>query len=588
MTNQHASRNEAQGGLKQFLNVRAKRVGPQTKAAKANTSSTKLKHIEKQLKKGGDVVLPSSATLKASREDKTKELIKGVRNNEDGGRTSVGRVITPKKVSVPVSPLKRSHTKEVSAHTGTKEERNLCTGASRNNDAISAKASSPAKSTRRRLFDAPQPHTSGHEDPIAVAVAEEKKKFRSSKRDKFAHLLARRQTTLQPSAPEASTSSAVEEPRDRRPSRFRYLLNKNKQSLKLPYHYQVLLAKFLALETVCMIQGHCRGKTVTFDTARPSVERTCCKKFTDEDLAQIMTVFPEAYELDLIHRNGRSPEGIRGTIGGYHSGVSSIRISVDFGTNQEVDARMNERKEIFTANLLVITKAAHQQFLKKLSLPIECEDEDVQNWHPDFKLDNVPHIKRAKLPEPQGVHIPSATEILGRQTSMSATVKRALEHVVAKQSVPRSPIKKRKVEETGGGVAAPSAEPTEPAKPSASMTLLEKIRLKERLTKEHKIREASVAGNASALQKMWECATIVRACALSRQKNALTLRDCIIAVKRTIKVPMSEVMIKDLFIELTKTVPAWCRMKKIQDKSYFLMVPSQFGVVQNHFRGKLN
>ena len=62
--------------------------------------------------------------------------------------------------------------------------------------------------------------------------------------------------------------------------RFEYLTSRSTGAaveLRLPFHLHVLYAKFLALETVCMIQQHVRGETLTFNSARTAVERTCSK-----------------------------------------------------------------------------------------------------------------------------------------------------------------------------------------------------------------------------------------------------------------------------------------------------------------------
>lgn len=495
---------------------------------------------------------------------------------------SVGRAVTPKRS---VAVVGRNDAAAAVGTASTTKRKFVDDDDALSDPTAMVTVSATNKTTRRRLF-APPPTKSGTQDPIAIALevaaATKKRTTPISKREKYAHLLeGKRKTT--PKGPPPSAA-----PQDKSKSRYRYLLTKDNKSLRLPFKYQILLAKFLALETVCMIQGYCRGKTVTFDSARSSVERTCSKEFTEDDLARIMTVYPDAYHLSAIYRHGRSPEGIRGTVGGYHRGRSSIRISVDYGSDTEVDACMSARKETFSTGLMDITKTAHQMFLQQMSPPLSCEDKLVMEWHPDFHLDNVPDVKKAALPACND-HVPSAADVLNRTCSISTTVKRALDHVIAKQSIPKSPVKKRRVDSPTRATASPTKRtPTEAqaAPRGKPMTLLERIRLKERLIKEEKMRSHEETLGASQAKRQWECAMILRSCAIAMRRTALPTRECVTAITRNIKVPMAEVKILEILVELSKEVPQWCSIKKVQDKKYFTMVPLQFAEVQTYFESQ--
>lgn len=419
---------------------------------------------------------------------------------------------------------------------------------------------------------------------------------KSALRGKYAHLLAsplaKNKARKEGGDDDEGPSGAIDE----KQARFRYLLDDNTKSLRLPFKYQVLLAKFLALETTLMIQQHCRGRTVTFESARPSVERTCSKAFTMCDLARIMTVYPNAYDLAVIHRNGMSPQGTRGTVDGYYNGRSTVRIFANFGSEHNLDECMKARSEAFTQGLLEIAKAGHHVFLSSLSPPVSITDDELSEWHPEFKNDRVPDIKPAALPEGRREHVPSAAEILSRRKNMSPTVKRALEHVVAKQSIPGSPVKKRRLEQQRGqnqlggpkqagdtgtpNDTATSGVGSDSGSASAPMTLLERIKLKERLNKERQMRTEQEANGASKYKKMWECAMIIRAFARSKRKTALVFTECVTAITRCIKTPMAEARIKECLVALSKAVPAWCQVKKVQDKYYFTMVPDQYDVLK--------
>lgn len=447
-----------------------------------------------------------------------------------------------------------------------------------------------APATRRRLFadtvpTASQASPAEHDDTIGAALAQaaaERRRVhgvRSSKRDKFAHLLAGKKTVPEPRC-------QTEDNLDRSKSRFRYLLDRDKQSLKLPFKYQILFAKFLALETVCMIQSHCRGRTVTFDSAKASVERTCSKEFTMDDLARIMTVFPEAYKLELIHRHGLSPGGQRSTVTGYLNGRSALRISVDYGTDAEVDACMSERKARFGMALLDITKAAHRMFLSDLEPSVDLDGSEIKQWHPDFNVDQVPDIKRGELPQPPQTRVMSAAEVLSSTSNLSSTVKEALEHVVAKKSVPPSPAKKHRnsspKRRAGANVDAPSLQ--EEAKP---LSLRERIRLKERLTKEAKMKTEAETKGMSAAKKQYDVAMIIRAFLLSKRKNTWPFHDCVAAILRTTQTPIREAVVKETLHQLAVAVPNWCSIKKFNGVEYVAIVPNEFSAAQRHFQSQM-
>ena len=65
--------------------------------------------------------------------------------------------------------------------------------------------------------------------------------------------------------------------------------------------------------------------------------------------------------------------------------------------------RINCRSQIFVYRLVNLVKKAHREFLKQLQPAQELSASDealLRRWHPDFKLDSVPEVPVAALPEP--------------------------------------------------------------------------------------------------------------------------------------------------------------------------------------------
>ena len=59
-----------------------------------------------------------------------------------------------------------------------------------------------------------------------------------------------------------------------------------------------------------------------------------------------------------------------------------------------------QRRRVFRRNLNSIVKRHHKEFLSRLDPPLEIPDEEVRHWHPKFRLEAVPEVEAAPLPDP--------------------------------------------------------------------------------------------------------------------------------------------------------------------------------------------
>ena len=121
------------------------------------------------------------------------------------------------------------------------------------------------------------------------------------------------------------------------------------------------------------------------------------RQFERKHLAQIKNVYP----LGFIFRQERNIPGENEQT--YHltiesnlarSGGNSEPLKFIFSTD------LVNRRRIFRRNLLDIVKQHHRKFLSSLEPPMTIPDDEVNRWHPEFKLDLVPDVETANLPKP--------------------------------------------------------------------------------------------------------------------------------------------------------------------------------------------
>lgn len=113
------------------------------------------------------------------------------------------------------------------------------------------------------------------------------------------------------------------------------------------------------------------------------------RKFVERNLAQIKTVYPDAF----IFRQERGSSG--------HSETYQLTIECNLkeGSNQQASSLIRRRR-VFEQKLCSIVKEHHRKFLAHLDPPLDIPDHKVLRWHSEFPLDSVPEIKEADLPTP--------------------------------------------------------------------------------------------------------------------------------------------------------------------------------------------
>lgn len=160
------------------------------------------------------------------------------------------------------------------------------------------------------------------------------------------------------------------------------------RGLELPEKYLQLAATFGHLETVITLMYN-RQETCTFDKAKQGVQKLTKKDFDLSHLAQILTIYPNAYKLN--YEKLTSIETLKVA----RSGLQLV-IKPNVLCTKIIPYTSRMRMNEFNENLLAFAKKAHSDYLRSLDEPVSVNDNELVRWHPSFVF---PNISKAELPE---------------------------------------------------------------------------------------------------------------------------------------------------------------------------------------------
>ncbi|KAE8280231.1 DNA replication factor Cdt1 [Larimichthys crocea] len=277
---------------------------------------------------------------------------------------------------------------------------------------------------------------------------------------------------------ETQTQSSAEQPAYQR---YHTLAQATPPGLSLPYQYKVLAEMFRSMDTVVAML-HNRCETATFTKLKQGVQDMMHKRFEESHVAQIKTVFPEAYAF----RQEKNIPTFNSSIkkGSYHLTVEPVITSDQREARPLLTAsRLLERRQIFHMNLVSVVKQHHKAFLSSLVPPVSVPDDKLTRWHPRFNVDTVPTIQTSVLPQPPHTEkLGTAQEVLDKARSLiTPKMEKALVSLALKTEAKVADDKETTSPHN-------STVPQTPATPAAqvptalkgvSQSLLERIRAKE-------------------------------------------------------------------------------------------------------------
>lgn len=339
-------------------------------------------------------------------------------------------------------------------------------------------------------------------------------------------------------------------------------------TLQLPYKYRSLLEVFRCVDSICSMFFN-RKETITFKKLKPAVQRMLRKNFSEDHLAQIKYLYPDAY--DFYQKKMLNPGSH--TKYDYYQMVIVPNVqplpqsqapsppAAEENIVKSADAKlmnpqvMIARYQTFQGLLLDRVKEEHDVFLKKLNPPLNIPKEKIRRWHQEFDLESCPEILPGELPQPPNIEkFTSAKDILSTARNLfncSTPMERVMERFEAAKEAkqPEPPL--------DTPPASPAMEnPVEKILKGVPKSLLEKIRAKQAAKAlEAMTRRPSQDAEACKYARLPELARYIRNIFVSENKGVLELEKVIAKLENSFRERMSREQLRELLELMSKEAP---------------------------------
>lgn len=360
-------------------------------------------------------------------------------------------------------------------------------------------------------------------------------------------------------------------------------------SLQLPYKYRSLLETFRCVDSICAMFYN-RKETITFKKLKPAVQRMMRKNLTENHLAQIKYLDPDAYIFE--QRKMLNPGSH--TKYDYYQLVITPNVQplpANYGTNDEIGVQkldddnivrnadtktmnpqiMIARYQRFQQILLDRVKHEHDVFLRSLPSPMIIPKEKIRRWHAEFNLEGCPDILPGELPQPPNIEkFSSAKDILSTARNLfncATPTERMMDRYEAAQIANKIPnltsVTERNVCSTPTTSSTITSAPSTPATdPVAKVlkgvpkSLLEKIRAKQAAKQlDAMTRRPSQDAEASKYARLPELARYIRNIFVTENKGVLEMDKVIAKLENSFREKMTRDNLRDLLELMSKEAP---------------------------------
>ncbi|KAJ3187912.1 replication licensing factor Cdt1 [Gaertneriomyces sp. JEL0708] len=357
--------------------------------------------------------------------------------------------------------------------------------------------------------------------------------------------------------------------------RYKHLLG-TERKLILPSKYEVLEKMFCGLENVMIYNGG-RDQACIFHKIRDPVSRIANRNFELSHLAQIRTVYPEAYTYKPVQTIAKGVRVTSVAIGlpvdnktAMQKGLSSSATSSAGTGSSPIHAGklMDVRRGEFHRRLLGRVRAFHQEFLRTLPYALEKEDEchALVSWHPKFDLEGVPNIAPAPMPELESMQ---DTRLESMQVIKPKVSMKKLD-ASQPQATPKTNDDTDKTITSSPSIQnAEKDEINMVAKPklSRAQALLERIRAKERQKVEQQMftKKASPADikRKAMLSRLPDVAYTLIMLYASSKRNVMPLNHVVQHVANSLESALSLVEVEEHIKLAAEVVPEWCKVLEL-------------------------
>ncbi|XP_062997486.1 DNA replication factor Cdt1 [Elgaria multicarinata webbii] len=356
--------------------------------------------------------------------------------------------------------------------------------------------------------------------------------------------------------PESAVETSLKAPAYQR---FHTLAQDVPPGLTLPYKYKVLAEMFRSMDTIVGMLFN-RSETVTFSKVKQGVQDMMRKQFEERNVGQIKTVYPTSYTL-------RQEKNVP-TFGSNGQKRNAYQLTIEpvLEAGEKLSAsRLMERRKIFGRNLVNLVKGHHKAFLASLHPPMVIPEHQLSRWHPRFKVDEVPDVVPAELPQPPQVDkVTTAQEVLAKARGvLTPKMEKALTNLALRtaESSPSAP---------GTPRPAPSAPADTPSSlKGVSQSLLDRIRAKEAQKLQALMtRNPQQERRLDMLGRLPEMARVLRNVFVAEKKQALTLE---VACQRMMASYRSLMTLGEMEKHLrlfSELLPDWASVLPIRKETY--------------------
>uniref|UniRef100_T1IIR9 CDT1 Geminin-binding domain-containing protein n=1 Tax=Strigamia maritima TaxID=126957 RepID=T1IIR9_STRMM len=295
-----------------------------------------------------------------------------------------------------------------------------------------------------------------------------------------------------------------------------------------------------------------RKEMCTFFKIQKAVQQMTRRNFDLQRLAQIAKVYPEAYSFNQEKSTGFMYES--GENRSYFLVLSPV---IPENENKLTSTLLIERKNQFQARLLDIVKHHHEAFIRSLNPLVTIDMEQIVRWHPDFKVDDIPDVEQAELPQPPNIpkHT-TAKDVLEKARGLfGKKIDAALENAAKKFS------EASEVTPTPKPVMDPKFKGIPPA-------LLDKVRAKHAIKMQALLTmPPEECRQRSMLAKLPKIATIIKQYFTSERKSTLELEKVLEKIKFSLWNNLSLVQIDEHIKKLAELAPDWISLV-VSKKAY--------------------
>ncbi|XP_012276832.1 DNA replication factor Cdt1 [Orussus abietinus] len=388
--------------------------------------------------------------------------------------------------------------------------------------------------------------------------------------------------------------------------KYQSLVDSGIPALPLPYNYRFLAEVFRCIDTVSAMLYN-RKEIITFKKLKPAVQELVRRNFTLEHLAQIKSIYPEAfqYHQEKVHVFGSMPtqdkyELILTPLVTNSNNESNMTDANELLKSHEMmsPSILLERRRKFYKILLDMVKDQHEKFLLNLQPPMIIPKERITRWHPEFDVNTCEIIKPSELPLPPNINKASSVrDVLDKAKSLfhcNTRIEKALQRLAetkmssnfgASSVVLSTVLTKDATDQVESSNKHCKVEisivDTPPATPSSHSNylssafkgiptaLLEKVRAKQAAKAlETMTRSSSADKEAMLYSRLPELAKVLRNIFVVEKKSVLTMESVIQKLDNSFRVKLTPNEMEEHINLLCKLLPTWLNIHKVRKVDY--------------------